>query len=340
VSSSGHCSCIDLQSDDSSSRRSDQCSRWVHLTHEERDLFIDDLSIDNTSERIVQDTLDKAKEGRTTIVIAHRLSTIRHADLIVGFDRGQVVEQGTHEELIAKKGLYYELVTTQTQKEDDDDDEEEEAVDEEEERHIIRQQSRKDEPILRDDTLELFSLVIRSISRQSSVSVGDLDEFDDDTDLDSLSKAKDCSRVPFSFRILQHNAPEWRWILLGSVSSLINGTGQPMFALFLSHIFRLFAEPDIAEQQRLTNVYAMIIFSIGCVTGLTEFLAGISFAQSGEALTMRMRKATFSALLRQEIGYFDYEGNSVGALVTRLSSDSSALKVRRTSSRRTSNGLF
>ena len=130
-----------------------------------------------------------------------------------------------------------------------------------------------------------------------------------------------------------HNAPEWPWILLGSVCSLINGAGQPMFALFLSRIFRLFAEPNIDEQKRLTNIYAGTIFAIGCVTGLAEFLAGVSFAKSGEALTMRMRKATFSALLRQEIGYFDYETNSVGALVTRLSSDSSALKVRRRYSR-------
>ena len=48
--------------------------------------------LDNTSERVVQDALDKAKEGRTTIVIAHRLSAIRNADIIIGLERGQVVE--------------------------------------------------------------------------------------------------------------------------------------------------------------------------------------------------------------------------------------------------------
>jgi ABC-type multidrug transport system fused ATPase/permease subunit len=73
--------------------------------------------IDNTSERVVQDALDKAKEGRTTIVIAHRLSTIRNADLIVALDRGEVIEYGTHEVLMEQKGLYYELVTAQQRKE-------------------------------------------------------------------------------------------------------------------------------------------------------------------------------------------------------------------------------
>jgi ATP-binding cassette subfamily B (MDR/TAP) protein 1 len=73
--------------------------------------------IDNTSERVVQDALDKAKEGRTTIVIAHRLSTIRNADLIITLDKGEVIEYGTHNELMQRTGLYYESVTAQQRKE-------------------------------------------------------------------------------------------------------------------------------------------------------------------------------------------------------------------------------
>ena len=52
-------------------------------------------------------------EGRTSIIIAHRLSTIRDADLIVVMDRGRIVEQGTHEELLRRKGKYYDLYMTQ-----------------------------------------------------------------------------------------------------------------------------------------------------------------------------------------------------------------------------------
>ncbi len=99
--------------------------------------------IDNTSERVVQDALDKAKEGRTTIVIAHRLSTIRNADLIIGLERGCVVEYGTHDDLMEQKGLYYELVTAQTQKEkekeiDADNDKEENDDDDEVEKEFVR----------------------------------------------------------------------------------------------------------------------------------------------------------------------------------------------------------
>ena len=58
-------------------------------------------------------TVFKARKGRTTIVIAHRLSTVRTADVIVGIEKGRVVEQGTHEHLMEEKGIYYTLVTNQ-----------------------------------------------------------------------------------------------------------------------------------------------------------------------------------------------------------------------------------
>jgi ABC-type multidrug transport system fused ATPase/permease subunit len=97
--------------------------------------------IDNTSERVVQDALDKAKEGRTTIVIAHRLSTIRNADLIIGLEKGEVVEYGTHDDLMEKKGLYYELVTAQTKKEKEKEKEEDDDDDEAEEKFVQQRSS-------------------------------------------------------------------------------------------------------------------------------------------------------------------------------------------------------
>uniref|UniRef100_A0A663MR19 ATP-binding cassette sub-family B member 5 n=1 Tax=Athene cunicularia TaxID=194338 RepID=A0A663MR19_ATHCN len=78
-------------------------------------LLLDEATsaLDTQSESIVQAALDKARTGRTTIVIAHRLSTIRTADTIAGFEKGIVVEQGTHSELMLQKGVYYSLVMQQ-----------------------------------------------------------------------------------------------------------------------------------------------------------------------------------------------------------------------------------
>lgn len=68
-------------------------------------------SIDTRTEAIVQRGMDALMQGRTTFVIAHRLSTVRNSDVIICLDHGRVIERGTHDELIAKKGYYYQLYT-------------------------------------------------------------------------------------------------------------------------------------------------------------------------------------------------------------------------------------
>ncbi|MBQ9319240.1 MAG: ABC transporter ATP-binding protein [Acidaminococcaceae bacterium] len=80
-----------------------------------RILILDEATsnVDTRTEKAIQDAMRQVMQGRTSIVIAHRLSTIRDADLIVVLDRGCIVEQGSHEELLARKQKYYELYMTQ-----------------------------------------------------------------------------------------------------------------------------------------------------------------------------------------------------------------------------------
>jgi len=79
-------------------------------------LILDEATsaVDTATEKLIQDALDKLMQGRTTLVVAHRLSTIRKADQIIVLEEGEIRETGTHDELLEKEGLYFQLNTVQT----------------------------------------------------------------------------------------------------------------------------------------------------------------------------------------------------------------------------------
>ena len=89
---------------------------WRAVREQTPDLVILDeatSNVDTRTEKAIQSAMQKIMENRTSIVIAHRLSTIRDSDLIVVMDQGQIVEQGTHAELLARRGKYHTLYMTQ-----------------------------------------------------------------------------------------------------------------------------------------------------------------------------------------------------------------------------------
>jgi ATP-binding cassette subfamily B protein len=84
-----------------------------------RILILDEAtsSVDTRTERLIQQALENLLKGRTSFVIAHRLSTIRNADMLLVVDQGEIVERGRHEELLARRGFYYNLYMSQFRKE-------------------------------------------------------------------------------------------------------------------------------------------------------------------------------------------------------------------------------
>lgn len=86
------------------------------LIRRPRLLLLDEATsaLDTESEKVVKEALDRAAAGRTTVAVAHRLSTVRDADLILVFAKGRIVERGTHDELVARGGLYHQMVLGQS----------------------------------------------------------------------------------------------------------------------------------------------------------------------------------------------------------------------------------
>ncbi|KAI5107316.1 bile salt export pump, partial [Silurus meridionalis] len=290
-------------------------------------------ALDNESEAVVQEALDKAHIGRTTITIAHRLSTIRNADVIVGFEHGRAVEKGTHKELLDRQGVYFTLVTLQEQKgidpETDKLSETSSLVDDRIEQ-ITSFNKGSYESSLRQ------SLRMRSHSQMSNHFIDAISgeiKFDslsiemkslrEETKSDEMTKLTESAPV---VRILKYNQPEWPYMLLGSLGAAINGSVNPMYALLFSQIIGTFAIRDLDKQKEQIDGICVLFVSVGVMSFFSQFLQGYSFAKSGELLTRRLRKIGFQAMLKQEIGWFDDPINSPGALTTRLATDASMVQ--------------
>ncbi|XP_056127421.1 bile salt export pump isoform X2 [Rhinichthys klamathensis goyatoka] len=294
-------------------------------------------ALDNESEATVQEALDKARQGRTTISISHRLSTIRNADVIVGFEHGRAVERGTHSQLLDRKGVYFTLVTLQSQGKDTNTDKPENTAEitspEEDGLERVRSFSRGSyQSSLRR------SLRQRSHSQMSNKipdAISGKLEFHSDifemeeTQANNKKGKGDAEEViepaPVA-RILKYNRPEWPYMLLGSLGAAINGSVNPIYALLFSEILGTFSIQDLDEQRRQINGICILFVIIGVLSFFSQFLQGYSFAKSGELLTRRLRKVGFQAMLKQEVGWFDNPFNSPGALTTRLATDASMVQ--------------
>ncbi|KAH8236955.1 hypothetical protein KR038_001099 [Drosophila bunnanda] len=293
------------------------------LVRQPQVLLLDEATsaLDPTSEKRVQSALELASQGPTTLVVAHRLSTITNADKIVFLKDGVVAEQGTHEELMARRGLYCDLVNITKRKEateaegdearplqktqnlsdeesDDDDDEEE---DEEEDGQPELQTGSS-----RDSGFRASTRRKRRSQRRNK-------------------KKKQKEVVPkVSFtQLMKLNAPEWRLMVVGGIASVMHGSTFPLWGLFFGDFFGILSNGDDEEVRRQVLNISMIFVGIGLMAGLGNMLQTYMFTAAGVKMTTRLRKRAFGTILGQDIAYFDHEKNSVGALCSRLASDCS-----------------
>eukprot|EP00913_Durusdinium_trenchii_P001403 g1298.t1 len=283
-------------------------------------------ALDNTSEKMIQQILgvkrkklvdseegpDGSKEGvpgsrtidsisskgegtrRLGIVsIAHRLSTIRNSDLIYVLSRGEVVEQGNHESLMDRKGVYYALVAAQ---------ESSEKVGEEDEPDIPHQ-----------PTVALM----RAHSGESDESELARKEREKKEEEDRQKSINDNYKVPMS-RLMSYNKPEWPFFVPAILGALIEGAAMPVCAVALVGSMDAFFKlqvPATREEAREEILFLCLVFLIIAVSVLVGcVIEHGSFALLAESMTCRLRVAILKAIFRQEIGFHDDPENTPGMM--------------------------
>ncbi|XP_014447168.2 phosphatidylcholine translocator ABCB4 isoform X4 [Tupaia chinensis] len=274
-------------------------------------LLLDEATsaLDTESEAEVQAALDKAREGRTTIVIAHRLSTIRNADVIAGFEDGVIVEQGSHSELMKKEGVYFKLVNMQTSGSQIQSEEFEVELTDEKAATGMAPNGWKSR-VFRNSTHKSL--------RNSRMNQNGLDVKTDDLDVNV---------PPVSFlKVLKLNKTEWPYFVVGTVCAIANGALQPAFSIIFSEMIAIFGPGDDAVKQQKCNMFSLLFLGLGIISFFTFFLQGFTFGKAGEILTTRLRSMAFKAMLRQDMSWFDDHRNSTGALSTRLATDAAQVQ--------------
>ncbi|KAI9327339.1 putative ABC multidrug transporter [Zopfochytrium polystomum] len=283
-----------------------------------RILLLDEATsaLDTTSERVVQAALDNAARGRTTIVIAHRLSTVRHADQIICMLKGEVVEKGTHEELVAQGGMYKALVDAQQLHQDENSAALKEDDDYEKDASRATGGADADEA---GKTTQGYSdryLTPDSKSVKSSKWSG--------VDPETSSKRKRTTGYILN-EILKLSRPDLIYNLGGLIGATAAGMVVPVFALLFGSILQTFSE---APDQRDTDLHfwSTMFIVIAAGAALSNLFQNWMFALANELLTERVRDKLFAALLRQDIAFFDDDSHTTGALTANLSSDAQQIQ--------------
>uniref|UniRef100_H2ZPB9 Bile salt export pump n=1 Tax=Ciona savignyi TaxID=51511 RepID=H2ZPB9_CIOSA len=296
-------------------------------------LLLDEATsaLDTKSESVVQQALEKASAGRTTVVVAHRLSTIRSADKIFALHEGQIMEEGSHEELLLiKDGVYSNLINMQAGRESEESEEKDSAGE-----SAVEETAEKDDTPEQDDIGQ--NLVSSNVCIKTNF-YSRLCSFARDTLPLATLPQPQCCIVSISINTVYNIM----WSIAcsfisqglnrtGCVFAAIAGAADPVNAILFAEVLTVFSLSDVEEQKSKATLYALLFFALGVTVFIAycsevSFLFSTLFAKSGMELTVRLRKKAFKAMLRQDIAYFDDHRHSPGALCTRLSMDASRVQ--------------
>ncbi|KAH6612186.1 P-loop containing nucleoside triphosphate hydrolase protein [Chaetomium sp. MPI-SDFR-AT-0129] len=265
-------------------------------------LLLDEATsaLDPHAEGVVQQALDRAAEGRTTIVIAHKLATIRKADNIVVMSKGRIVEQGTHEGLVTQDGAYAKLVRIQdlavnAVRESSDSEHEDTAVDGE------------------GHHPELTTTLTK-------YGTEDQTRLEKQMERDNFDHHRHLGLIAVVIRLVKWS-PELAWWYATVVGSCIGAAAIfPGQAILLSRMMDVFTLSGDAMKER-GNFFAsmFIVLAAGCL--VFYFVLGWGVNVVAQTLSHKLRKQAFDDILRQDLQFFDRPDNNTGALASRVDSN-------------------
>ncbi|KAH9740064.1 ABC transporter B family member 19 [Citrus sinensis] len=258
-------------------------------------LLLDEATsaLDAGSESIVQEALDRLMVGRTTV-------------------QGQVVETGTHEELIAKAGAYASLIRFQEMVRN---------------RDFANPSTRRSRSTRLSHSLSTKSLSLRSGSLRNlsySYSTGA------DGRIEMVSNAETDRKNPapdgYFLRLLKLNAPEWPYSIMGAIGSVLSGFIGPTFAIVMACMIEVFYYRNPASMERKTKEFVFIYIGAGLYAVVAYLIQHYFFSIMGENLTTRVRRMMLAAILRNEVGWFDEEEHNSSLVAARLATDAADVK--------------
>ncbi|XP_077228538.1 putative multidrug resistance protein [Tasmannia lanceolata] len=277
------------------------------LLKDPRILLLDEATsaLDSQSEKIVQDALDQASVGRTTIIVAHRLSTIRNADLIAVLQLGEVVESGSHDQLIQNKhGPYSKMVQPQ------------------------QTSMNYDDPSLELKETESNDLTNSATTATNRSETSDKLSKNRPYDLDNQTDQhqEDSYSPPSLWSLLKMTAPEWKRTLCGCIAALCSGAIQPVHSFCMGAVLSAFFENNRDDIRSKTRLYCYVFLTYATLSFITNVIQHYNFGVVGEHLTKRVREKMLAKVLTFEIGWFDQENNTSGSICSRLATEASMVR--------------